>query len=95
MSTALLAGEQHVVFAVRRLEIDDFAPAVIDDLLRVETRVAAIHGAAIDFAQTVARGDKILTSGKILVAVLRDGRPMRIPPALRALLEASCRRHSD
>ena len=29
-----LAGEQHVVFAVRRLEIDYLAPAVIDDLLR-------------------------------------------------------------
>ena len=48
-----LAGEQRVVFAVRRLEIDYFAPAVIDDLLRVETRVAAVRGAAIDFAQTV------------------------------------------
>ena len=32
----VLAGEQHVVFAVRRLEIDYFAPAVIDDLLSVE-----------------------------------------------------------
>ena len=53
-----LAGEQRVVFAVRRLEIDYFAPAAIDDLLRVETRVAAVRGAAIDFAQTVARGDK-------------------------------------
>ena len=53
-----LAGEQGVVFAVRRLEIDYFAPAAIDDLLRVETRVAAVRGAAIDFAQTVSRGDK-------------------------------------
>ena len=84
-----LAGEQHVVFAVRRLEIDYFAPAAIDDLLRVETRVAAVRGAALDFAQTVARGDKILAAGKILVAALRDGRPMRIPPALRARLEAA------
>ncbi len=84
-----LAGEQRVVFAVRRLEIDYFAPAVIDDLLRVETRVVAVRGAAIDFAQTVARGDKTLAAGRILVAALRDGRPMRIPPALRTLLEAS------
>jgi len=35
----------------------------------------------------VARGDKSLAAGKILVAALRDGRPMRIPPALRAQLE--------
>ncbi len=83
----VLAGEQGVVFAVRRLAIDYLAPAVIDDLLRVETRVAAVRGAAIDFAQTVSRGDKSLAAARILVAVLRDGRPMRIPPALRALLE--------
>jgi acyl-CoA thioester hydrolase len=83
-----LAGEQHIVFAVRRLEIDYFAPAAIDDLLRVETRVAAARGAAIEFVQIVAHGDKTLAAAKILVAALRDGRPMRIPPALRAKLEA-------
>jgi acyl-CoA thioester hydrolase len=84
-----LAGEQRVVFAVRRLEIDYFAPAAIDDLLRIETRVAAVRGAAIEFAQIVARGDKTLAAATILVAALRDGRPMRIPPALRALLETA------
>jgi acyl-CoA thioester hydrolase len=84
-----LAGEQGVVFAVRRLEIDYLAPAAIDDLLRIETRVAAVRGAAIEFAQIVVRGDKTLAAANILVAALRDGRPMRIPPALRAQLEAA------
>jgi acyl-CoA thioester hydrolase len=84
-----LAGEQGVVFAVRRLEIDYLAPAAIDDLLRIETRVAAVRGAAIEFAQIVARGDKTLAAANILVAALRDGRPMRIPPSLRAQLEAA------
>jgi len=83
-----LAGEQGVVFAVRRLEIDYLAPAIIDDLLRIETRVAAIRGAAIDFAQTVSRGEQTVATAKILVAALRGGRPMRIPPELRARLEA-------
>ena len=83
-----LAGEQGVVFAVRRLEIDYLAPAIIDDLLRIETRVAAVRGAAIDFAQTVSRGEQTVATAKILVAALRGGRPMRIPPELRARLEA-------
>ena len=83
-----LAGEQGVVFAVRRLEIDYLAPAIIDDLLRIETRVAAVRGAAIDFAQTVSRGEQTVATAKILVAALRGGRPMRIPPDLRARLEA-------
>ena len=83
-----LAGEQGVVFAVRRLEIDYLAPAIIDDVLRIETRVAAVRGAAIDFAQTVSRGEQTVATAKIVVAVLRGGRPMRIPRELRARLEA-------
>ena len=59
-----LAGEQGVVFAVRRLEIDFLAPAIIDDLLRIETRVAAVRGAAIDFAQTVLRGEQTIANGE-------------------------------
>jgi acyl-CoA thioester hydrolase len=84
----VLAGEQGVVFAVRRLEIDYLAPAIIDDLLRIRTRVAAVRGAAIDFAQTVSRGEQTVATAKILVAALRGGRPMRIPAELRARLEA-------
>ena len=84
----VLAGDQGVVFAVRRLEVDYLAPAVIDDLLEVETRVAAVRGAAIDFAQTVWRAGQTLVTAKILVAALRNGRPMRIPPELRSRFEA-------
>ena len=51
-----LAGEQGLVFAVRKLEIDYLAPAVIDDLLSVETRIADLRGAVIEFAQSVSRG---------------------------------------
>jgi len=55
-----LAGEQGLVFAVRRLEIDYLAPAIIDDLLNVETRVGESRGAAIDFLQSVSRGRETL-----------------------------------
>ena len=84
----VLAGEQGVIFVVRRLEIDYFAPAAIDELLEVETRVAAVRGAAIEFAQTVSRAGQTLATAKILVVSLRNGRPMRVPPELRAQLEA-------
>jgi acyl-CoA thioester hydrolase len=84
---SVLAGGQGVVFAVRRLAIDYLAPAAIDDLLRIETRVVAVRGAAIDFAQTVARSGLTLATATILVAALRNGRPMRIPPEFRGRLE--------
>ena len=45
-----LAENSGVVFAVRSLQIDYLAPAMMDDLLIVETSVAAVRGASIDFS---------------------------------------------
>ena len=84
-----LAGEQGVVFAVRSLAIEYLAPAVIDDLLSVETRIAAIRGAAIDFAQTVVRGERRSPTAKVRVVALRNHRPIRIPQALKAGLKVA------
>jgi len=44
-----IAGSSGVVFAVRNLRIDYLAPALLDDLLRVETQVTGFRGASIDF----------------------------------------------
>lgn len=85
----LLAGDQGVVFVVRSLQIDYLAPAAIDDWLSIQTRVSAVRGAAIEFAQTVSRDGQTLVTAKVLVAALRNGRPMRIPQELRERLEAS------
>ncbi len=84
-----LAGEQGLVFAVRSLEIDYLAPAVIDDLLSVETRVAELRGAAIDFAQSILRGGETLATATVRVVALRNGRPIRIPAALKVALHAA------
>jgi acyl-CoA thioester hydrolase len=84
-----LAENSGVVFAVRSLQIEFLAAAVMDDLLEVETRVAAVRGASIEFQQRVLRGDKELVTATVLVASIRDGRPARIPAELRRLLQAS------
>jgi acyl-CoA thioester hydrolase len=84
-----LAGDQGLVFAVRSLEIDYVAPAVIDDLLEVETRVAELRGAAIDFSQIVLRAAEPLATAKVRVVALRAGRPSRIPAALKARLDGT------
>ncbi len=57
-----LAEGSGVVFVVRSLQIEFLAPAVMDDLLVVETSVAAVRGASIDFKQRALRGDKELVS---------------------------------
>jgi acyl-CoA thioester hydrolase len=77
-----------VVFAVRSLQIDYFAPALMDDLLRVETEVSGLRGASIQFLQRILRDDQRLVAATVLVAAIRDGRPSRIPDPLRRVLLA-------
>ncbi len=70
------------MFVVRSLKIEFLASAVMDDLLTVETSVAAVRGASITFHQRVMRGDKALVTAEVLAASIRDGRPARIPAEL-------------
>jgi acyl-CoA thioester hydrolase len=83
------AESSGVFFAVRSLQIDYLAPALMDDMLSVETSVYALRGASIEFRQRIVRRDKELVTARVLVAAIRDGRPTRIPASLRRLLAAS------
>ncbi len=69
---------------VRRLEVDFLSPARLDDLLEVETRPLAVAGARLRLEQTVRRGPDRLARLSVEVAFVgRDGRPKRLPEALR------------
>lgn len=82
-----LSGEQGVVFAVRRLQIEYLAAAVIDDLLHVETRLVEIRGAIIAFEQRVLRNGEALAQATVEVVSIKNGRAARVPRELRARLE--------
>jgi acyl-CoA thioester hydrolase len=84
-----LAEKSAVMFVVRSLQIEFLAPAMMDDLLSVETSVAAVRGASIEFKQRTLRSDKELVTAEVLVASIRDGRPARISADLRRLLRTS------
>ena len=82
-----LAESSGAVFAVRSFKIEFLAPAVMDDLLVVETSADAVRGASLTFRQRVVRGDKELVTADVLVASIRDGRPARIPADMRRRLQ--------
>jgi acyl-CoA thioester hydrolase len=82
-----LAETSGAVFAVRSLQIEYLAPAMMDDLLEVETGVATVRGASIAFHQRVVRGNKALVTASVLVASIRNDRPARIPADLRRRLQ--------
>lgn len=75
------------VFAVRRIEADYLRPAHFDDLLSVETSLAQATAARIVVDQAVRRGDAVLFAARVTLACLDGaGRPVRLPPALAAIL---------
>jgi acyl-CoA thioester hydrolase len=82
-----LRADAGVVFAVRRVEADYLAPARFDDVLEVRTALRELGGARITLQQDIWRGDdRLFASVVVLVAIGADGRPMRLPAALRARL---------
>ncbi len=83
---ALLAGDEPVGFAVRRMAIDFRRPALMDDVILVETMVRAIGGASLDLAQAIRRDDDLLVTAEVKVACVVRGRAARLPAELRAKL---------
>jgi acyl-CoA thioester hydrolase len=84
-----LAGASGVVFAVRGMQIEYLAPALMDDSLVVETSLAGTRGAIITFDQRIARGAKRLVEASVRVVTLRGDRAVRPPPELLARLGAN------
>ncbi len=89
-----LAGDQSdlhreargLVFVVRKMAIDFRRPAYMDDQLVVRTMTRELRGASMTLAQEVRRGEEILVAADVTVACVRDGRAVRLPDSLRALL---------
>lgn len=86
-SQARLRGEEGRGFAVRRCTADYLLPARLDDLVTVETRVTGVGAAALGLEQRIRRDRQSLVVIDILLACIgREGRPRRLPPALRAAI---------
>lgn len=86
---AALKAASGVVFAVRRVEVDFLSPARFQDQLVVTTALAALSGARVDLDQEVRRDGTLLARARVgLVALGADGRPARLPAAVRDALAA-------
>lgn len=82
--------EEGSIFPVVRLEIDFRLPARLDDLLRVETRLAEAGRTSFTMEQRLVRvaDGGLLAEAKVkLVCVGMEMKPKRLPPALRGLVD--------
>ncbi len=83
---ALHGDEQALAFAVRRMVIDWLKPAKMDDFVHVETRVSEIRGASLALSQRIVLDGTVLLTADVLVALVQNGKPARLTPALREKL---------
>jgi acyl-CoA thioester hydrolase len=82
----LFDGEAALGFAVRRMLIDFVRPAVMDDLLTIETKPTLARGATMELDQRILRGEEVLVTAQVKVACVGGGRARRIPDQLRLRL---------
>jgi len=76
-------------FTVRDCTASYLAPAELDDVVEVQSRVTGVTGATISLEQTVRRSGVDLARLTVRLAGRRaSGRPARLPPQLRARLIA-------
>ncbi len=87
-------ADQGAVFPVIRMEIDFRAPAVLDDLLRVETEVLDVGKTTFTLGQRVVRAEdgKTLVDGRVTLVCVRPGmKPRRLPEELVGVLQSVTR----
>jgi acyl-CoA thioester hydrolase len=86
-----VGGEEgeSLAFAVRHMTLEFLKPARIDELLEVDTRLAATTGARVVLHQAVRRGETVLVEAEVTVALVnRAGKVRRLPEAMRGRLVA-------
>ena len=82
-SAARVTAEQGVTLVVRWCEIDYLAPAKLDDVLEIHTRILELDGARLSAEQTVHCAGRAICRLRLrLVSISREGRPTRMPPEL-------------
>src|ERR1700722_4250096 len=80
-----LVEQFNLMFMVHRAEIDYVRPAMLDDLLVVETETQDVGGATVLLRQTVSGPKGVCATARIRLACVRIGgnKPARIPPQWR------------
>jgi acyl-CoA thioester hydrolase len=91
---ALHAGKEGPAFGfvVRAMKIDFLKPALMDDVIAVDTDVIRVGGASAELGQRILRGGEVLVAAEVRVAAVANGRAFRLPADIRKKLGAGVSR---
>lgn len=85
-----MALEHDLFFVVASIEIDFKAPAFLDDELIVHSRVETLKKASMIFNQQIFRGEQLLTTLKVKIAVVdKNYKPCRLPKEIYNKMDPS------
>lgn len=81
---AQLEEPEPTAWTLRKVSVEYFRPARIDDLIEVHTRCIALSGARMTADQKVHLGSTLLVHGQVEACIITlSGKPRRIPQEMR------------
>jgi acyl-CoA thioester hydrolase len=82
-----LLTETGTAFVVRHVSVGYRAPARLDDVLEVQSRLTELRPASLTLEQRIHRGKELLVQSSVQLACIdRQGRPTRLPSTVRHAL---------
>ena len=81
--------KQDIAFVVSKIEIDYKRPAMLEEILNVETSIEKMGAATLTLRQNVMRQGELIAGLKVCIAIvsLSEKRPVRIPPEIKEKFE--------
>jgi acyl-CoA thioester hydrolase len=84
---AQLDDPEPTAWTLRRVSLEYFRPARLDDLVEVHTRCVALSGARMTANQSIHSAGTMLVKGQVEACIITlSGKPRRIPGEIRAKL---------
>lgn len=76
------------LFTIVNIDVSYRAPARLDDLLSIKSRVARIGGASMEIHQDICLDDKVISELKVtLVCIDKAFKAVRLPDGIRKIFE--------
>lgn len=87
-SHAELLKTKGIAFAVVSMNIEFHAPAILDDLLTVSTKITRLGGASMDMQQNISKDNESICDIKLtLVCMNSNKNAVRLPKDIRQLFK--------
>jgi len=83
----LYNDEHGLSLAVRSMTLDFQKPALMDDILLVETSLNEMKAASFIMHQRIFRQDMILLTAEITIVAIKNKRAVRIPQSIRTRIQ--------